>query len=133
VIGLCGPRRRCDVTCMLCVLVLIMIVWILMIPCSPLGVGVLSIYVSILPLLAASALAYPLLRAAFRPNGRHLGVKLSFVNVTIFLSGLRAQKRRCALLAEFACRTGKPDKLTTARDEQHPTITDALQSLTATS
>jgi hypothetical protein len=66
-------------------------------------------YVSILPLPAASAIAYPLLRASFRPNGRHCGVKLAFVNVTIFLSVLRAQKRRCALLAEFTCRTGKPD------------------------
>jgi hypothetical protein len=40
----CGPRRRFDVACMLCVLVLIMIVWILMIPCSPLRVGVIPIY-----------------------------------------------------------------------------------------
>jgi hypothetical protein len=33
---MCGPRRRSDLACMLCVLVLIMIVWILMTPCSPL-------------------------------------------------------------------------------------------------
>jgi hypothetical protein len=90
-------------------------------------------YVCTHPRLAAYALAYPLLRASFRPNGRHCGVKLAFVNVTISLSGLRAQKRRCALLAEFACRTGKPDNLTTARDKQHPTLTDASQSLPAIS
>jgi hypothetical protein len=34
--GMCGPRRRFDIACMLCVLVLIMIVWILMTPYSPL-------------------------------------------------------------------------------------------------
>jgi hypothetical protein len=34
--SMCGPRRRFDVACMLCLLVLIMIVWILMTPCSPL-------------------------------------------------------------------------------------------------
>jgi hypothetical protein len=34
--GMCGPRRRFDPSCMLCVLVLIMIVWIFMTPCSPL-------------------------------------------------------------------------------------------------
>jgi hypothetical protein len=53
------------------------------------------------------------LHAARQPL--HRGVKLSFVNVTIFLSGLRAQKRRGALLADFACQTSKPDNLTTAR------------------
>jgi hypothetical protein len=53
----------------------------------------------------------------------HRGVKLLFVNVTFFLSGLRVQKRRGSLLAEFACRIGKPDNLTTARAEQHPTFT----------
>jgi hypothetical protein len=52
----------------------------------------------------------------------HRGVKLSFVYVTSFLSGLRAQKRRGLLLAEFACLIDKPD-LTTERAEQHPTLT----------
>jgi hypothetical protein len=33
--GMCGPRRRFDIACMLCVLVIIMIVWILMTSCSP--------------------------------------------------------------------------------------------------
>jgi hypothetical protein len=50
-------------------------------------------------------------------------VKLLFVNVTFLLSGLRAQKCRGSLLAEFACRIGKPDNPTTARAEQHPILT----------
>jgi hypothetical protein len=41
-------------------------------------------------------------------------MKLLFVNVNIFLSGLRAQKRHGAL-QRLACRVGKPDNLTTAR------------------
>jgi hypothetical protein len=41
-------------------------------------------------------------------------MKILFVNVNIFLSGLRAQKRHGAL-QRVACRISKPDNLTTAR------------------
>jgi hypothetical protein len=53
----------------------------------------------------------------------HRGVKLIFVNVTFFLSEPRVQERRGSLLADFACRIGKPDNLTTARAERHPAFT----------
>jgi hypothetical protein len=87
-----------------------------------------GIYLSICASAAASINANSLHAAR---QLLHQGVKLSNFAVTVFLSGLRAQKRRGALLAEFACQTGKPDNLTTSRDEQHPTLNDALQSLTA--
>jgi hypothetical protein len=55
----------------------------------------------------------------------HQRMKRLFVNVTIFLFGLRAQKRPGPLLAGFACRIGEPDNLITARAEQHASKLDA--------
>jgi hypothetical protein len=57
------------------------------------------------PLLPASALAHPLLRTSLRPSVYHCGVNLSFVHVTIVLSGLRAQKafRDLAVAYDAAC------------------------------
>jgi hypothetical protein len=95
------PGEDFDVACMLCVLALIMIVWILMVPCSPLCVGVINL--SICASAAASINANALHAAR---QLLHRGVNLLNIAVTIFLSGLRAKKalRDVAVARNAVCR-----------------------------